>query len=157
MKQTTRLIDTIRAGDPVTISTPHGSTLRGRAVMRSACDGWVLNLGGRHGTPGIATNENTIRVGNAGRDVPATAAKPVSPFRAAIEINLAATIKAERNAGTMSMGARNLLQIVKTPSHGLQGAPQGTNAQWVYAQIFAETLAALHSSLRSFVDASQTI
>lgn len=33
----------------------------GTAVMRGPA-GWVLNMGGRHGTPGIATDENTVQV-----------------------------------------------------------------------------------------------
>ena len=33
----------------------------GRAVMRGP-HGWVLNMGGPHGTPGIATPDNIVRV-----------------------------------------------------------------------------------------------
>ena len=58
-----KLIDSIRAGDRVTIVTPHGSQLTGRAVMRSpAIGGWVLNMGGRHGTPGLACDANVCKV-----------------------------------------------------------------------------------------------
>ena len=57
-----RLIDVVRAGDIVTIITPHGSKLKGRAVMRSSYDGWVLNGGGRHGTPLLADDSNVIKV-----------------------------------------------------------------------------------------------
>lgn len=56
-----RLVDAIRFGDRVTIVTPHGQQRTGRAVMRGDY-GWVLNLGGRYGTPGIATDENTVKV-----------------------------------------------------------------------------------------------
>lgn len=55
------LYNKIRPGSRVTIVTPHGSKLTGRAVMRGPA-GWVLNLGGPHGTPGIADDENTIAV-----------------------------------------------------------------------------------------------
>jgi hypothetical protein len=55
------LFETIRAGSRVVIATPHGSLLKGRAVMRGPF-GWVLNLGGRHGTPGIASESNVVRV-----------------------------------------------------------------------------------------------
>ena len=34
----------------------------GKAVRLSANGGWVLNMGGRHGTPGIATVENTLKI-----------------------------------------------------------------------------------------------
>lgn len=56
------IVEAIRAGDRVTILTPHGNKLTGRAVMRSATGGWVLNLGGRHGTPGLADEENIVAV-----------------------------------------------------------------------------------------------
>lgn len=59
--QNMRLIDSIRHGDKVTIITPHGNKLTGKAVMKGPY-GWVLNLGGKHGTPGIASDENTINV-----------------------------------------------------------------------------------------------
>jgi hypothetical protein len=57
-----KLVDTIRHGSKVTIITPHGNKLKGKAVMKSSYGGWVLNLGGKYGTPAIATNENTIAV-----------------------------------------------------------------------------------------------
>jgi len=57
-----KLFETIKVRDSVTIITPHGSRLKGRAVMPSSGGGWVLNLGGRHGTPGIATPENIAKV-----------------------------------------------------------------------------------------------
>lgn len=60
----------IQTGDRVTILVPSGfgrngqewSERTGRAVMHSAHGGWVLDLGGRHGTPGIATAENTVKI-----------------------------------------------------------------------------------------------
>lgn len=61
---------TIKHGDRVTILVPAGygrngqewQKATGRAVMLSANGGWVLNMGGRYGTPGIATVENTVRI-----------------------------------------------------------------------------------------------
>lgn len=63
----------IHHGDKVTILIPNGigrdgveyRPKTGRAVMHSANGGWVLNMGGRHGTPGIATVENTVRIQKA--------------------------------------------------------------------------------------------
>ena len=60
----------IRHGDKVTILTPNGigregpewAERTGRAVMRSAHGGWVLNMGGPHGTPGIADLSNTVAI-----------------------------------------------------------------------------------------------
>jgi hypothetical protein len=60
----------IKDGDRVTILVPAGlgrngqewKAATGRAVMHSSNGGWVLNMGGKHGTPGIATQENTVRI-----------------------------------------------------------------------------------------------
>lgn len=60
----------IRPGDRVTILVPAGigrngqewKPTTGKAVMYSSNGGWVLNMGGKHGTPGIATEENTVRI-----------------------------------------------------------------------------------------------
>jgi len=58
------LYSLIRAGKTVSIVTPQGMISTGRAVMRGPA-GWVLNMGGRYGTPGIASDENTIYVAGA--------------------------------------------------------------------------------------------
>lgn len=55
------LYDTIRAGDRVTIVDRFGKEHTGRAVMRDPA-GWVLNMGGAHGRPGIAHEENVTNV-----------------------------------------------------------------------------------------------
>lgn len=64
------LIATIRSGDHVTILVPNGigrfgtewKEATGRAVMVSSHGGWVLNMGGKHGKPGIADNTNVVAV-----------------------------------------------------------------------------------------------
>lgn len=61
MLKTIRLIDLIKPGDRVTILNRFGQKLTGRAVMKGSY-GWVLNLGGRYGIPGIATDENVVSV-----------------------------------------------------------------------------------------------
>lgn len=66
--------DSIRPGSRVTIMVPAGigrsgveyKPKSGRAVMRGPA-GWVLNMGGPHGTPGIATPENTVKVSGGGK------------------------------------------------------------------------------------------
>ena len=55
------LVESIQAGDRVTIVDRFGTERTGRAVMRGP-HGWVLNMGGRHGTPGIASADNVTRV-----------------------------------------------------------------------------------------------
>lgn len=56
----------IKVGSQVVIRTRHGNLLQGRAVMRGPA-GWVLNMGGPYGTPGIACEENTVWVTGASR------------------------------------------------------------------------------------------
>ena len=56
------LIDTIRPGDRVTIRTPQGQEVSGRAVMKSSHGGWVLNMGGPHGRPGLVDARNIVSV-----------------------------------------------------------------------------------------------
>lgn len=51
----------IGPGDTVIFATPHG-TRKGRVVMRSSHGGWVLNLGGKYGTPGIVDESNFISI-----------------------------------------------------------------------------------------------
>ncbi len=59
-----KLTDLIRTGDRVTIVNRFGQQSTGRAVMRYP-HGWVLNMGGKHGTPAIADDENITRVKHA--------------------------------------------------------------------------------------------
>lgn len=55
------IVGSLRAGDRVTIVDRFGKQRTGRAVMRGP-HGWVLNMGGRHGTPAIASDENIVKV-----------------------------------------------------------------------------------------------
>ena len=50
-----------RPGSRVTIVNRFGQTRTGRAVMRGP-HGWVLNMGGAHGTPAIANDDNIVAV-----------------------------------------------------------------------------------------------
>lgn len=58
----------IKAGDRVTVLVANGcgrngvewKERTGRAVFRSEY-GWALNMGGAHGTPGVANGENFVR------------------------------------------------------------------------------------------------
>jgi hypothetical protein len=55
------LYDSIGPRDKVTIVNRFGQQHTGRVVMRGPA-GWVLNMGGRYGTPAIATPENVTKV-----------------------------------------------------------------------------------------------
>ena len=54
-----RLLSAVCVGDRVTISDRFGEHHTGRAVMRGPA-GWVLNMGGPHGTPAIADVQNIV-------------------------------------------------------------------------------------------------
>lgn len=57
------LFDKIGPGSRVTIVNRFGQKHSGRAVMfNSQYGSWVLNMGGAHGTPAIATPENVVAV-----------------------------------------------------------------------------------------------
>ena len=51
----------IQVGDSVTMKTPQGQELRGKAVMKGP-HGWVINIGGRFGTPKIVNENNFIKM-----------------------------------------------------------------------------------------------
>jgi hypothetical protein len=63
------LLNSIQAGDKVTILIPAGrgrdgqewKPATGRAVMHGPF-GWVLNMGGPHGKPGIASETNILKI-----------------------------------------------------------------------------------------------
>lgn len=56
----------IKRGSSVTIVDRFGVEHTGRAVMLGP-HGWVLNMGGRHGTPAVATPANVVRSRNPRR------------------------------------------------------------------------------------------
>lgn len=71
-EQTPRLVDTIRNGSRVTIVMPDGKMRTGRAKMKSRdIDGWVLDMGGRYGTPALASDDNVVKVSGAAAKVAA--------------------------------------------------------------------------------------
>lgn len=62
-----KMIDAIRAGDRVTIMDRFGVPHTGSAVMPCIAGGWVLNMGGKHGIPGIASEANVTKVSGSRR------------------------------------------------------------------------------------------
>jgi hypothetical protein len=64
-----QVFNSIAAGSRVRILVPNGIGLAGltyrvrtgRAVLKGP-HGWVLNMGGRYGTPAVATVENIVSV-----------------------------------------------------------------------------------------------
>lgn len=57
------LRERIKHGDKITIVSSTGQKVTGRAVMfNPKIDAWVLNIGGKHGTPAIADLSNIIGI-----------------------------------------------------------------------------------------------
>ncbi len=56
--------DTIGHGDRVTFVDRFGKQQSGKAVMRGPA-GWVLNMGGRHGTPAVPSADSIVKVRKA--------------------------------------------------------------------------------------------
>lgn len=71
----------------------------------------------------------------------------MSPFELALRRAIAAKVKEEKAAGTVSMSLENLMQVVRPPSSSLEGAPKGTNARYYYAEMFKDFV----KDFRSFV------
>ena len=55
------MFEDIMVGDSVTMSTPQGQLLNGKAEMKGPY-GWVVNVGGRHGTPRVVHENNFIKM-----------------------------------------------------------------------------------------------
>ena len=55
------MFEDIMVGDSITMSTPQGQLLNGKAVMKGPY-GWVINVGGRHGTPRVVHENNFIKM-----------------------------------------------------------------------------------------------
>ena len=55
------MMNDIRMGDRVWVKNRFGQIRSGKAVMKGTY-GWVLNMGGRHGTPEVVTEKNFVKV-----------------------------------------------------------------------------------------------
>lgn len=69
-------------------------------------------------------------------------------FKCEIAANLMRTIRDLKRNGTVGMSERNLLQVTPTPRNSR--GPIGTNAQWVYAQMFNEVIESLKANRPSY-------
>lgn len=64
---------------------------------------------------------------------------PASPFKLALAAAIKAAIRNAKADGTVAMGLENLKAVSAVPA----GAPLGTNARWVYNEIFNEVAPAV--------------
>lgn len=69
-----------------------------------------------------------------------------SPFVVALRAAILNKVRCLRADGCDAMTAANLRQLVQSPSHGLDGAPRGTNAAYFYGELFNREAARIASS-----------
>jgi len=61
-----------------------------------------------------------------------------TPFQAGLKNQIRKFIRTAKQDGAVSMSVDNLIQCVRPPSSGIDGAPLGTNAAYYYRQMFRE-------------------
>lgn len=59
-------------------------------------------------------------------------------FRKELARQMRITSRKLAESGITSMSVGNFRQMVKTPSASLEGSPRGTNARWLYSEMFKE-------------------
>lgn len=108
----------IRVGSHVTIENRFGQHQKGRAVMRGPA-GWVLNLGGAHGTPGIATPENVVKVSAPRKRKANRARRSVRKAYSGDNRKIRRARKAGATAKAEYQAARSYKRAYQTPGRGL--------------------------------------
>jgi hypothetical protein len=73
-----------------------------------------------------------------------------SPFTRQLAANIAQAIQAAKAEGVTKASLANLIQITRTPSPALEGAPAGTNAPYFYREAFKETAQTIPAA-RAFI------
>lgn len=69
-----------------------------------------------------------------------TTGETMTEFQAQLTTHVREAIRQAKQDGTVGMSLDCLRANVRPPSASLPGAPQGTNAQWAYAQIFLDVV-----------------
>ena len=80
---------------------------------------------------------------------------PYEAFKAELLKNIRQTITWQRANGVLAMSKENLMQVTPTPKESI--GPVGTNARWMYRQMFDDTLACLPRAYRVFVEHNESI
>jgi hypothetical protein len=74
---------------------------------------------------------------------------PYEAFKAELLKNIRQTIMWQRANGVLAMSKENLMQVTPTPKESV--GPVGTNARWIYREMFDDAIAALPRDYRAFV------
>jgi len=80
---------------------------------------------------------------------------PYEAFKAELLKNIRQTIMWQRANGVLAMSKENLMQVTPTPKESV--GPVGTNARWIYRQMFDDAIAALPRAYRAFVQHNESI
>jgi hypothetical protein len=75
---------------------------------------------------------------------------PYEEFKAELQANIRQTITWQRANGILAMSKENLMQVTPTPKQRVGSV--GTNARWIYRQMFDDAIAALPRAYRAFVE-----
>ena len=73
---------------------------------------------------------------------------PYEEFKAELHANIRQTITRQRANGVLAMSKENLIEVTPTPK---SVGPVGTNARWIYREMFDAAIAALPRAYRAFV------
>jgi hypothetical protein len=74
---------------------------------------------------------------------------PYEAFKAELHANIRQTITWQRANGVLAMSKENLMEVTPTPKESV--GPVGTNARWIYREMFDDAIAALPRAYRAFV------
>ena len=74
---------------------------------------------------------------------------PYEAFKAELLANIRQTITWQRANGVLAMSKEDLIQVTPTPKESI--GPVGTNARWIYREMFDNAIAALPRDCRTFV------
>jgi len=74
---------------------------------------------------------------------------PYEAFKVELQANIRQTITSQRANGVLAMSKENLMRVTPTPKESV--GPVGTNARWIYREMFGDAIAALPHDYRAFV------
>ena len=74
---------------------------------------------------------------------------PYEAFKAELLANIRQTITWQRANGVLAMSKEKLMEVTPTPKESV--GPVGTNARWIYREMFDNAIAALPRAYRAFV------
>jgi hypothetical protein len=75
---------------------------------------------------------------------------PYEAFKAELLANIRQTITWQGANGLLAMSIEELMQVTPKPKESI--GPVGTNARWIYRQLFEDAIATLPREYRAFVE-----